>query len=61
MFHLQVAIVHYDLSYFSFTVFEWDDEDNVPLFVANSIELPQLQLVENYTKDCTQHYSTGLY
>ncbi|XP_065217048.1 glycine receptor subunit alpha-3-like [Planococcus citri] len=38
-------------------IFQWDPE--VPLVVDQSIELPQLQLVKNYTADCTQIYSTG--
>ncbi|XP_065584090.1 glycine receptor subunit beta-like [Artemia franciscana] len=37
-------------------IFEWDKE--MPLDVYG-IELPQLQLVKNYTNDCTQVYSTG--
>ena len=37
-------------------VFEW--EHKVPL-VVDKIELPQLQLVENRTEDCSQVYSTG--
>ena len=31
----------------------------MPLDVWKNIELPQLQLVENYTNDCTQVYATG--
>ncbi|XP_075237465.1 glycine receptor subunit alpha-2-like [Lycorma delicatula] len=38
-------------------IFQWDPE--VPLVVDEHIELPQLQLVKNYTADCTQVYSTG--
>ncbi|XP_073994866.1 glycine receptor ora transientless isoform X2 [Rhodnius prolixus] len=38
-------------------VFQW--EPNVPLVVDENIELPQLQLVQNKTADCTQVYSTG--
>ncbi|XP_065350912.1 glycine receptor subunit alpha-2 isoform X2 [Cloeon dipterum] len=38
-------------------IFQWDPE--VPLVVDDNIELPQLQLVKNYTADCTQVYSTG--
>lgn len=38
-------------------VFEWDE--TVPLYVSDNIQLPQLQLVDNYTNDCTQVYSTG--
>ena len=40
-----------------FKVFEWEEE--VPLDVWKSIELPQLQLEDNYTNDCTQVYATG--
>lgn len=39
-------------------VFQW--EPNVPLVVDENIELPQLQLVQNKTADCTQVYSTGV-
>ncbi|CAB0036358.1 unnamed protein product [Trichogramma brassicae] len=38
-------------------IFQWDPD--VPLVVDENIELPQLQLVKNYTADCTQVYSTG--
>ncbi len=38
-------------------IFQWDND--VPLVVDQKIELPQLQLVKNYTADCTQVYSTG--
>jgi len=38
-------------------VFEWEEE--VPLDVWKTIELPQLQLEGNYTDDCTQIYATG--
>jgi histamine-gated chloride channel len=38
-------------------IFEWDPF--TPLFVSENIELPQLQLVGNFTNDCTQVYSTG--
>ncbi|XP_046745408.1 glycine receptor subunit alpha-3 isoform X4 [Diprion similis] len=37
-------------------IFQWDPD--VPLVVDENIELPQLQLVKNYTADCTQVYST---
>jgi len=38
-------------------VFQWDPD--VPLVVDENIELPQLQLVQNTTEDCSQVYSTG--
>ncbi|XP_071544997.1 glycine receptor subunit alpha-4-like [Panulirus ornatus] len=38
-------------------VFDWDPE--VPLEVDDHIELPQFDLVENHTADCTQVYITG--
>ncbi|CAG2064695.1 unnamed protein product, partial [Timema podura] len=38
-------------------IFQWDPD--VPLVVDENIELPQLQLVKNFTADCTQVYSTG--
>ena len=38
-------------------IFQWDPD--VPLVVDENIELPQLQLIKNYTADCTQVYSTG--
>ena len=38
-------------------VFQWDPD--VPLVVDENIELPQLQLVQNKTEDCSQVYSTG--
>ena len=38
-------------------MFEWDPD--VPLVVDENIELPQLQLVQNKTEDCSQVYSTG--
>ncbi|KAG7170765.1 Glycine receptor subunit beta-like 4 [Homarus americanus] len=37
-------------------VFEWDTD--VPLAVDESIELPQQDIIMNYTSDCTQVYST---
>lgn len=40
-------------------IFQWDPE--VPLVVDENIELPQLQLVESRTADCSQVYSTGIY
>ena len=41
-------------------VFVWLPEDKVPLAVDSGIELPQLELVSNFTGDCTSVYSTGL-
>ncbi|XP_014210659.1 glycine receptor subunit alpha-2 isoform X3 [Copidosoma floridanum] len=38
-------------------IFQWDPD--VPLVVDESIELPQSELIKNYTADCTQVYSTG--
>ncbi|XP_076062865.1 glycine receptor subunit alpha-4-like isoform X2 [Oratosquilla oratoria] len=38
-------------------IFEWDVD--VPLVVDEYIELPQFDLVQNLTADCTQVYSTG--
>ncbi|XP_013196561.1 glycine receptor subunit alpha-2 [Amyelois transitella] len=38
-------------------IFQWDPE--VPLVVDENIELPQLELIQNRTADCTQVYSTG--
>ncbi|XP_049881519.1 glycine receptor subunit alpha-2-like [Pectinophora gossypiella] len=38
-------------------IFQWDPD--VPLVVDENIELPQLELVQNRTADCTQVYSTG--
>ncbi|KAL0809941.1 hypothetical protein ABMA28_010796 [Loxostege sticticalis] len=38
-------------------IFQWDPD--VPLVVDENIELPQLELVQNTTADCTQVYSTG--
>ena len=40
-------------------VFEWLPEDDTPLVVDEGIELPQLELIQNYTADCTTNYSTG--
>lgn len=41
-------------------VFVWLPEDKTPLAVDSGIELPQLELVSNFTGDCTSNYSTGL-
>ncbi|GBP04855.1 Glycine receptor subunit alpha-3 [Eumeta japonica] len=38
-------------------IFQWDPD--VPLVVHEDIELPQLELIQNKTADCTQVYSTG--
>ena len=40
-------------------VFQWLPVEKVPLAVDQGIELPQLELVSNYTGDCTSVYSTG--
>ena len=40
-------------------VFQWLPDEKVPLAVDQGIELPQLELVSNYTGDCTSVYSTG--
>ena len=39
-------------------VFEWDPI--MPLDVDSGIELPQLELTNNFTGDCTTAYSTGI-
>jgi hypothetical protein len=39
-------------------VFIWNVTD--PLVVNPDIELPQLDISNNYTADCTIEYSTGL-
>lgn len=38
-------------------VFIWNMTD--PLVVNDEIELPQLDISQNYTMDCTIPYSTG--
>ncbi|GFS54900.1 glycine receptor subunit alpha-1 [Trichonephila inaurata madagascariensis] len=38
-------------------IFDWEEE--VPLVVDDSIELPQHNLVDTTLGDCTKHYSTG--
>lgn len=40
-------------------VFIWNMTD--PLVVNDEIELPQLDISQNYTMDCTIPYSTGEY
>ena len=40
-------------------VFEWLPEHETPLVVDDGIELPQLELIQNFTADCTTNYSTG--
>merc|ERR1711953_1332677 len=42
-------------------VFEWLPENDTPLVVDEGIELPQLELIQNYTADCTTNYSTGTF
>jgi hypothetical protein len=39
-------------------IFIWNVTD--PLVVNPDIELPQLDIENNYTADCTIEYSTGL-
>ena len=38
-------------------IFKWDL--SMPLDVDSGIELPQLELTNNFTGDCTTAYSTG--
>lgn len=38
-------------------VFKWNKTD--PLVVNQDIELPQLDIAQNTTEDCTLEYSTG--
>ena len=55
-------------------MFEWLPEEETPLVVDDGIELPQviimvvmmviillpqLELIQNFTADCTTNYSTG--
>ena len=40
-------------------VFQWLPEDATPLVVDEGIELPQLELIQNFTSDCTTNYSPG--
>lgn len=40
-------------------VFIWNITD--PLVVNPDIELPQLDIANNYTTDCTIEYSTGIF
>jgi len=40
-------------------IFEWLPEKEVPLAVDEGIQLPQLELINNSTGDCTSVYSTG--
>ena len=42
-------------------VFEWLPENDMPLVVDEGIELPQLELISNFTADCTSNYSTGTF
>lgn len=39
-------------------IFEWYPEEDTPL-VVEPIQLPQLELIDNTTEDCTTSYSTG--
>ncbi|GFU07526.1 hypothetical protein NPIL_207851, partial [Nephila pilipes] len=39
-------------------IFDW--EEDVPLVVDDSIELPQHNLVDTTLGDCTKVYSTGI-
>ena len=41
-------------------VFQWLPEDKTPLAVDDGIQLPQLELINNRTGDCTSVYSTGI-
>lgn len=51
IFYLPVSHTVHDL------VFIWNMTD--PLVVNDEIELPQLDIAQNYTMDCTIPYSTG--
>jgi len=42
-------------------VFQWLPEVDMPLVVDDGIELPQLELIKNFTDDCTSNYSTGTF
>jgi len=42
-------------------IFMWLAPEEVPLVVDEGIELPQLELIANYTADCTTNYSTGTF
>ena len=53
LFHVAVSHTTEDL------VFEWLPEIDTPLVVDEGIELPQLELIQNFTSDCTTNYSTG--
>ena len=58
VFQQQLFTVHRSVSHpTDDLVFQWDKE--IALDVWPSIELPQLQLIRNYTADCTQPYATG--
>ena len=39
-------------------IFEWYPPESIPL-VVEPLQLPQLELIQNYTADCTTNYSTG--
>ena len=53
--HLLVSHTTEDL------VFEWLPDHEMPLVVDTGIELPQLELISNFTADCTSNYSTGTF
>ena len=40
-------------------IFQWLPLDKTPLAVDDGIQLPQLELINNKTGDCTSVYSTG--
>jgi len=42
-------------------IFKWLAPEDTPLVVDEGIELPQLELIANYTTDCTTNYSTGTF
>merc|ERR1719412_1480106 len=42
-------------------VFQWLPEVDMPLVVDDGIELPQLELIKNFTDDCTSNFSTGTF
>ena len=41
-------------------IFQWLPVDKTPLAVDDGIQLPQLELINNKTGDCTSVYSTGI-
>ena len=42
-------------------IFQWLPLDKTPLAVDDGIQLPQLELINNKTGDCTSVYSTGIW